>query len=103
MTAHKSHFLIRHQRIVDAQDDISFLQTSLSSRHIGIRLVYYHTIQFLMLADQGADSGILTCQHHPQVLCLILCIILSIRIQLTQHGVDARTDHILRIQRIDIE
>ena len=56
-----------------------------------------------MFADQGTNAGILTREHHPQILRLVLRIVLRIGIQLPQHRIDARADHILRIQRVDIE
>ena len=103
MIAHIAHSLVVHQRIIYADNHITLLQTSLSGRHIGIRLIYYHTIQLLMFTDKGSNTRILSRQHHPQVLRFVLCIIFCIGIQTPKHCIDARADSLLRIQRINIQ
>ena len=56
-----------------------------------------------MLADEGADTGILACEHHPKVLRVLLCIVLRIGVQAPEHGVDARADGFFRADRVHIE
>ena len=56
-----------------------------------------------MLANQCTDTRILTREHHPQVLCLVLRIILCIRIQTTEHRIDTCSDRLLGVQRIHIQ
>ena len=56
-----------------------------------------------MVAYEGTDAGILTSDHHLQVLRLALWIIFCIGIQRTEHGFDARGDDLVGIQRVYIE
>ena len=103
MVAHIAHRLCRHHGVVNTQNDISLLQASLSSRHIGIGLVDYYTIQLLVLPNKGSNTCILTSKHHPQVLCLILSIILCIGVQAPEHGCDTYANGLLRFQGIHIQ
>ena len=98
-----AHRLVGHHRVVDTQDDIALLQSHLGSRHIGIRLVNDDTLQLLVLSYQRADARILTRQHHPQVLGLVLRIVLRIGIQAAEHRIDTRPDGLLGTQRIHIQ
>ena len=95
--------LVGHHRVVDTQDHIALLQSGLGGRHVGIGLVNHHAVQFLVLADQRTNTRIFSCEHHSQVLRLVLCIVLRIRIQTAQHRVDTRANGLLRVQRIHIE
>ena len=99
----KGHRLIRHHRIVNTQDHIALLQSDFRCGHIGIGLVDDDTIQFLVLTDQRTDTGILTREHQPQILCLVLGVIFRIGIQTPQHGIDTRANRSLGIERIHIE
>ena len=103
MFAHVADSLISHHRVVNAQYHISLLQSHLGCRHAGIRLIDHDTVQLLVLADKGADAGILASEHHPQVLCLILGIVFCIRVQTPEHSVDARADGLLRVQRVNVK
>ena len=103
MITHIAHLLIRHHRVVDAQNHVTLLQPSLSCRHISIGFINHHAIQFLVLSDKSADTGILTREHHSQVLRLVLSIIFRIRIQPAKHSRDTRTDGFLRVQGVHIE
>ena len=103
MVAHIAHRLIIHQCIVDTDDHVALLQSSLSSWHIGIRLIDHDAIQLLMLTNQGTDTRILSRQHHSQVLGFILRIILCIRIQAPEHRIDTRADGLFGTQRINIQ
>ena len=103
MLAHEADSLVGHHRVVDAQDYIALLQTHLGGRHVLIGLVNHDTIQLLVLADEGADAGILAREHHPEILRLVLSIILRIRVQVPQHRRDAPADGLLRIQRVHVQ
>ena len=97
MAAYITDRLVGHQRVVDTQDNVSFLQSDEGRRHILIRLIDDNTVQFLVLTDKGTDTGIFARKHHPQVFRLILRIIFRIRVKTAQHCIDTRADDILRI------
>ena len=55
-----------------------------------------------MVANQRSDACILARQHLFQVLLALLGIVLRIRVQRLQHGVNTCRHHLVGIQRIDI-
>ena len=55
-----------------------------------------------MVTNQRSDACILARQHLLQVLLALLGIVLRIRIQRLQHGVNTCRHHLVGIQRIDI-
>ena len=102
MTAHVAHLLVGHQRIIDLQNNVTLLQTHLRSRHALVRLVYYHTLELLVVSHQRTDTRILSCQHLLQLLLSLLRIILRVGVERPQHGVDARAHYLVGIQRVHI-
>ena len=102
VTADIRHVLAHHRRVVDAQDDVALLQSSLSGWRVGVRLVNHHTLEFRVIAYQSAYSGIFTGNHHLQVLDIRRRVIHRVRVERAQHGVYSRANHLIGIQRIHI-
>ena len=44
MAAHIGRLLVSHECIVNLQNNVTFLQPNLCSRHTGIRLIYHATL-----------------------------------------------------------
>ena len=55
-----------------------------------------------MIANQRSNARILACQHLLQLFLLLLGIILRIRVQATQHGIDTCAHHLVSVQRVHI-
>ena len=96
------HILVGHRGIIDAEDDVTFLQSSLSGRRILIGLIDNDALQFRIVADQGTDSRILTRQRRLQFVHFLCRVIDSIRIKRLQHGLDASPDGLSGTQCIHV-
>lgn len=68
VVAHIIGCALRHVLPVNGQDDVAFLQPGLSGRHAFERLINDDTVQQEVLPDGRPDTGILTRQHHLQLL-----------------------------------
>ena len=96
------HILAHHGSISNGQDYITFLQSSLSSRHILVRFIYHHLLQLVVVSNEGTHACILSCQHSLEFLLFRLRIISGVRIQAPQHCLDAIAYHLIGIQRINV-
>ena len=95
--------LVRHHRVVDAQDDVALLQPGFRRRTALIRLVDDHPAQFHVLAYHGTDAHILAREHVLQAFHLLLGIILRIRVERAEHSLDAVAYHLVGIQRVHVD
>ena len=102
MTADVAHIFVSHDRVINAQDDVALLQPHLSGRHVLVRLVDNDPLQFLVVANQCSDTGILASEHHLEVLSFAFRIIFGIGVQRAEHGLDARTYDLVGIQGVDV-
>ena len=102
MIAHISHVLIGHIFIVDAEDDVSLLQSHFGSRHILVWFADADTLQLEVVAHHGTHTGIFTGEHILQFVDFLLWIVSGIRVQTTQHSLDTIAHHLFGIERIHV-
>ena len=93
----------RHIGRVNGQDQVARLQARQVRRHALDRLGDHHMAIVVPLAYQRSDAAVLAGGHQVQLLHILLRVILRVRIQPAQHGVDAAAHAFLHIHGIHVE
>lgn len=101
--AHIAVVLLGHVLTIDGKDDVALLQARLCRRLILVRLVDAHPSELIVVADERADTRILTHEHHLHVTALVLRIVLRVRVKAPEHGIDAIAHGLIGIERVDIQ
>ena len=88
---------------VNLHQNISSFQTYIGSRHILVWLGYHGTFQFRVPGNHRAYTTIGILQHLFQFALVIFRIILRVGVERVEHGVNAFTDSLVRINRIHVK
>ena len=101
MLPHILNTLAHHGRIINAQDDVTLAQSCFLGRCIPHRLINHRGLLLHVITNQRTYTPVLSREERFQLTGLR--VIHRIRIQTLQHGFDARSHHLIRIQRIHIQ
>ena len=88
---------------VNFHQNISGFQAYIGSRHILVWLRYHGTFQFRIPSNHRTYTTIGILQHLLQFALVIFRIILRVGIQRVEHGINAFTDSLVRINRIHVK
>ena len=88
---------------VNFHQNISGFQAYIGSRHILVWLRYHGTFQFRIPSNHRTYTTIGILQHLLQFALVIFRIILRVGVQRVEHGINAFTDSLVRINRIHVK